>query len=87
MTPIYNVTPVPCFSKGGTEISVEMSVFTLWLDVKFIYLSRLYLFQFNDLIRTEDSRHKLLSCMEPVCLCLNGYFLSFKPDGQRLICL
>ncbi len=62
-TPIYNITPVPCFSEGETEISVEMSVFTLWLDVKFIELSGLYLFHFNGLIRTEDSHRKLLSWM------------------------
>lgn len=56
--PIYNVTPVPRFSEGATEISAGMSVLTLWPDVKFIYLTGLYLLHFNDLIRTEDSCRK-----------------------------
>ena len=43
------------------------------------YISAGCIFQFNDLIKTEGSLRKLLSCMEPVGLCLNDNFF-YKSD-------
>ena len=78
------MSPVWPFSQGTQGPQNKCFHFTAACETR-IYLSWLYRFHFDDLVKTEESRRKLLSRVEPACLQLNVSFSSFKQYRQILI--